>query len=207
MAGTFATTGNAIKGAAALIALFPGVAIIFGLVDVPPTLIDLVKVISFSVGIIVLLAVFLLRATIVAMSNVRAAIFGVIAVLIGAASLTSYYQFANAHTVVIPVEGTSEVTRHIIPLNPTRDIQDRVEIFGGDYDEALRMSPEAETLKLKMREQSGSSIIIMILLLVLSQVFLIAPVVAAAWKLVGAPAMDAAGDGPAPPVPPPPPAP
>ncbi len=202
MAAGLATTGNVIKGAAALIALFPGIAVIFGLVDIPPTLVDLVKVISFSVGVIVLLAVFLLRERIVATSNVRAAVIGVIAVLIGAASLTSYYQFANRHTVVIPVEGTNQVTRYIIPLNPSRDILDLVDIFGGDYDEALRMSPEAETLKLRMRDESGSSIVIIIMLLVLSQVFLIAPVVAAAWKLVGAPAVDAVAQGPPPPPPP-----
>jgi hypothetical protein len=190
MAGKFATTGNVIKGAAALIALFPGIAVIFDLVDIPPTVIQLVRIISFSVGIIVLLAVFLLRDRIVAMSNERAAILGVVAVLIGAASLTGYYQFASRHTVIIPVEGTDRVDRYVIPLNPTPEIRTPVEIFGGDYDEALRMSPEAETLKIRMRDQQGSSVVIMVLLLVLSQVFLVAPVVAAAWKLVGAPVMD-----------------
>ena len=209
MANNFESTGNVIKSAAALIALFPGLAIIFGLVDIPPTLADLVKVISFSVSVIVLIAVFLLRDRIVAMSNERAAIIGVIAVLIGAASLTFYYRFADKHTVVIPIPSTQEVERHIIPLNPSREILDRVAIYSGDYDETLRMHPDAELLKDEMKDQAGSAVIIMILLLVLSQLFLIAPVVAAAWKLVGAPALgeDGAAARPAAPAPPAPPKP
>jgi hypothetical protein len=187
MPGPFEKAGNVIKGMAALVALFPGAAIIFGLVDIPPTLIDLVKVISFSVSLIVLIAVFLLRARIVAMSNDRAAIIAVVAVLIGAASLTFYYQFANAHTVNIGTEDDPD--RHIVPLNPSAEIHAQVDLFGGDYGEALRMGPEPETLKLLMRRESATSVIVMIVLLVLSQVFLIAPVVGAAWKLVGAPAM------------------
>lgn len=188
----FASTGNAIKGAAALIALFPGVAMMLDLVDIPPTVAQLVTIISFSVGIIVLLGVFLLRDRIVAMTNDRAAIIGVVAVLIGAASLTGYFLFAGTHAVAIPVEGTDRVDHYVIPYSPSPGLQAKVDIFDGDWDEALRMSPAAESMKIEMRENQGSSVIIMVLLLVLSQVFLIAPVVAAAWKLVGAPAMDAA---------------
>lgn len=188
MPRAFQKAGNVIKGLAALVALFPGVAIIFGLVDIPPTLADMVKVISFSVSLIVLISVFLVRARIVAMSNDRAAIVAAAAVFVGAACLTAYYQFGREYTVVLGTQAQPEP--HIIPLNPSPEIRAQVDLFGGDYDEALRMGPESESLKLLMRRESTSTIIIMVLLLVLSQVLLIAPVVGAAWKLAGAPALN-----------------
>src|SRR5436190_6209224 len=179
---------NLLRGLGALIAIFPAVAVVFGLVDIPPTLIDLVKIISFSVSLIVLLGVFLLRSWILNLSNGRAALLAAVAVAIGAISLTTYFQFANSHTVKI--EENPEAERYfIVPLNPSQAILDRVRPFGGDYEEALRMSTQRETLAQLMEEQRASSLAIISLLLILSQVLLIAPVVAAAWKLAGAPAI------------------
>jgi hypothetical protein len=186
--GGLNTVGNLIRGVAALIAIFPAAAVVFGLVDVPPTLIQLVKIISFSVSLIVLLGVFLLRSWILALSNGRAALLGLVAVALGAISLTTYYQYANGHTIVIE-ENPPKDRYFIVPLNPSEAILSRVRPFGGDYEEALRMSTQRETLAALMERQRSSSLAVMILLLVVSQVLLVAPVVAAAWKLAGTPAL------------------
>jgi len=183
---SFDTVGAVIKGVAAIYALFPGIAVLSGLVAIPPSLADMVKVISFSVSGIVLISVFMLGDRMRHLSKERAAIFSLIAVLIGAACVGGYFQFANRHTVEIQVTATETKTL-IIPLNPSRDILELVEPDNYDYRITLQTSPERERLKRMMMAESWSSMAIMILLLILSEVLLVAPVVAAAWILAGAP--------------------
>jgi hypothetical protein len=145
--------------------------------------------------VIVLIAVFLLSDRIERMTNARAAVLGVAAVVVGAGCATGYFVFANRYTVTITtVAGATE--RHIIPLNPSADIQRIVEPMDYKYRAALQISPERSELKRLMMAESGSSMVIMILLLVLSEVLLIAPIVGAGWKLAS---MSGRGGAPPPP--------
>lgn len=193
MAQGFQKISGVIKGIGVLIALFPGVAIFFRLVDIPPTLMQLVQIISFSISLIVLISVFLARSIINRMSRERIALVCAVAVVLGAISITSYYLFARSHTVVVrtldpaaPAE-EARVDRYVVPLNPSPELREIVDPYFGDYQEAIRMSVDRQTMKQLMEEESRSSLLIMIILLVLSEVLLIAPVVIAAWKLAGTP--------------------
>jgi len=190
-----------LKGIAAVIALFPGVAIYFRLVDIPPTLMQLVEIISFSISLIVIISVFLARDIISRMGSARVGLLCSIAVVLGAASITGYFLFARGHTVVVrapegPTPGSHEnVQRYIVPLNPSPELTAIVDPFFGDYEEAIRMSVQRETMKQLMNEESGSSLLVMIVLLVLSELLLMAPVVVGAWKLAGTPDFGADSSG------------
>lgn len=186
----FDAVATVIKGIAAIYALFPGIAVLLGIVAIPPSLVDMVRVISFSVSGVVLISVFLLGERLLRLSRERAALYSIVAVLIGAVCVGAYFQFANAHTVEIqvgrdPATGRDELKTYIIPLNPSPEMRELVEP-DNDYRIALQTSGERERLKQLMIAEGWSSMAIMILLLVISEVLLVAPVVAVAWIWAGA---------------------
>ena len=174
------SVSNLLKGLVALVAVFSGVAALLGIVDIPPTLVTLVRAIAFSVLLVVLIAVFLFRRRISRIPRGKVAIWALVGVCLGATCATGYYRFANQYTA-IPIPGGEE--RYVVPLWPKDDIRRIVDPEGGDYEEALRSSPARMDLRELMQEQSGSTIFLMILLLVISEVLLVAPVVAAGWRL------------------------
>src|SRR4051812_37468013 len=125
----FDAVATVIKGVAAIYALFPGIAVLVGLVSIPPSLVDMVRVISFSISGVVLISVFLMGERLLHLSRERAALYSIIAVLIGAVCVGGYFQFANRHTVEIQV-GRDATTGHdtfktyIIPLNPSQEMRE-----------------------------------------------------------------------------------
>jgi hypothetical protein len=184
--GKIDKANNVIKGIAAIVALFPGIAVLLRLVEIPPSLADLVKVISFSLSGVVLIAVFLLGDRITRLSKEKVALYSIVAVLLGAGCSYGYFRFADSHTVVVELpDQTTE--KYIVPLNPSASIREAVEAMDGSYEAALQLSPDREALKRSMDRESGSSMLVMILLLVLSELLLVAPVVGAAWRLAGGP--------------------
>jgi Ca2+/Na+ antiporter len=177
---------NTIKGIAAIIALFPGIAVLLRLVEIPPSLADLVKVISFSISGVVLIAVFLLSDRISRLSREKVALFSIVAVLLGAACSYAYFRFADSHTVVVELPDGSK-DKYIVPLSPSAPLLEAVEAWDDSYEKALQLSPDREDLKRSMDRESGPSMLVMILLLVFSELLLVAPVVAAAWRLAAGP--------------------
>lgn len=190
--GGFASVSTVIKSLAVIVALFPGILALLELVDIPPTLIDLVKIISFSVSLIVLISVFLMRNWIYRIRNETAAVVGILAVLAGACCATGYFQFANKHTFSIKYEDEGDPETYIIPRNPSPELKAMVAPFGGSYERALRTGTNSDEIADQMGDEALGSMAIMIVLLILSQILLIAPVVAAAWKLAGVPPVQGA---------------
>src|SRR3546814_11657416 len=82
----FEEFGWLIKAVAGILALLPGVAILLGLVDIPPDLEDLINYISFSISIVTILAVMLLTP---AIDKVRPSLADVIIVVCSAACAVS----------------------------------------------------------------------------------------------------------------------
>lgn len=191
------SAGNAIKAVAGIIALFPGIVVLLGLVAIPPSLADLVKIISFSISGVVLLAVFLMGDRIQRLSKGRTVFYTVTAVVLGAACATFYFQFANRHTVIVET-GPASAETYIIPLDPSERIREVVAPLDYDYKVALQAATQRAELRRWMVDESGSSMAVMIVLLVLSQILLVAPVVAAAWRLAAAPDAQGPDQGDAP---------
>ena len=184
----FEYVGAIIKGIAAIYALFPGIAILYGLVEIPPTLVDMVKIIAFSVSGIVLLSVFLLDSQIRRLRPARAVVYSVIGVLLGAVCVVTFFSFANQHAIVVE-NSRGEEQHFITPLTPSQEIirivHPRVPNAPTphEYKRAMQIEPEREHLKELVRRASLWTTVIIIVLLVLSEVLLIAPLVAAAWRL------------------------
>ena len=174
-------TKTVIRTTAGLIALLPPVAILTGLVDIPPSLIDLIKMLSFFVSVGILLAIFLLGKHISRVRSGWMAAATIAAILLGGIFATSYMLFANRHIAVVARGDDTE--RYVVPLHPSPAIQRIMAGFGGDYVEALQTSSQSARLEQLMQEEDGSSTMVMIALLVAAQTLLVAGVVAAAWRL------------------------
>jgi flagellar basal body-associated protein FliL len=175
-----------VKALAALLALMPGIAVLTGLIDIPPTLVQLVKALSFFVSIVVLIGILLISQRIRRMTGTAVAILALGAVVVGAAGAVGYWSFAGRHIVVVESadgEGEAQTERYLVPMRPSAEIQRLVAPYSGDYAEALLTSNQRARLRQLMDQDSGGTAALMIVLLVLAQTLLVAGVAAGAWKL------------------------
>jgi hypothetical protein len=173
--------GGLVKAVLAVLALLPGVAVLTGLVDIPPSLADLVKALSMFAGVAVLIVILLLSD---AIRRARAALvifLTVAAVIAGGGAALGYRSLAGRHVLVL--ELGDEVERHVVPLHPSAGIRRIVEPYGGDYAEALLTSVRKERLRQLMEEESGSSVVLMVALMVIAQTLMVGGVLAGGWKL------------------------
>jgi hypothetical protein len=178
-------TGRLIKGLAALLSLFPAIALLFGLVDIPPSLSHMIKALSFFVSLAVLLSVVMLGPSIQKMKRGVAVALVIGTVLIGSISAISYWVVAENH--VLTTKGLAEeggkVERIIIPLNPSARVQELVRPFRGDYREAVYTGIHGRELHDLLDKESTSAIILMLVLLLSANVLLVLGVVIGAWKI------------------------
>ena len=145
-----------IKSVIALLALLPGVAVLTGLIDIPPTLVELVKALSVFAGIGVLIAILLLSEPIRAMNGRTVALMTVSAIVVGAGFAVAYRAVATRQVVIVAMGDETE--RFVVPLAPSEEIGGLVGPYGGDYAEALMTSVRAERLCQLMEEESCSAV-------------------------------------------------
>lgn len=178
-------TGRLIKGLAALLSLFPAIALLFGLVDIPPSLSQIVKALSFFVSLAVLLSVVMLGPSIQKLKRAMAAALVIGTVLIGSISAISYWVVAENHvlTTNVPAAEGERIDRIIIPLNPSARVQELVRPFRGDYRQAVYTGRHGEELRRLLDKESTSAIILMLVLLLSANVLLVLGVVIGAWKI------------------------
>jgi DMSO/TMAO reductase YedYZ heme-binding membrane subunit len=191
------SAGNVVKAVIGLMALFPGIAVLIALVDIPPSLGQTIKVIAFSVCVVVVLSVFLLDDWLARLRRKLAIVGALLGVIAGAACLQAYRGFAQAH--VVEINAPPPHNLYIAPRTPSQDILNIVDpVSPGrptviEYRQALGGSNNSDQLKQLMDQESGWTTVIMIALLILSEVLLIAPVVALVWKLASSDSTDGAG--------------
>lgn len=177
--------GTIIKALVALLALMPGIAVLTGLIDIPPTLVQLVQALSFFVSVAVLIGILLASQLIRGMSSSAVALIAFASVLAGAAAAVGYWSFAGSHIVVVSGagEGDEDKERFVVPLRPSAEVERLVAPYGGDYAEALKTSNQRVRLQRLLEAESGGTAALMIVLLVLAQTLLVAGVAAGAWRL------------------------
>ena len=173
--------GTLVKAIAATLALLPGIAMLLGLVNIPPSIVDLAKYVSLSVSIVVVMVVMLLTDSIRAWrAPVVAAVIGACAIA-GAGLAVFYLTFTSDHVVV--VGSGQQAVHHIVPLNPSGEIQRLVAPYGGDYLEALNTSVEKQQLADAMQKDRQGAVFVIVSLLIAAQMFVISAIVLGAWKL------------------------
>ena len=177
---------NYFKVLIAILAFFPGIAVYLELVEAPPDFVGAAKIISFSIAIMALICVPLLSDKIMKLARRKVAIFAVVAVAFGGASLVLYVNFAKTHIFTGPTaEGQRKFIIPLYPSDRTREIVDNMGTrapLQERYSRAVE-SGDSRELVANLNSESWDSFGVMVLLLLLSQVLLVVPPVAAAWRL------------------------
>jgi hypothetical protein len=167
-----------VKALIGFLGLLPSVAVITNMIDIPPSLGQLVKIVTIPVSVIAIIGLFAQRRAIRRWSGRKAAIvFGGCA-LFGVAAAISYYFFAQAH--VFEYQGE----RMVSPIGPSAEIRGIIEPWDDRYDQALDNSPYADRLQDLLKAESALAVIVMILLMAACQLLLVTAMVGFAWKLV-----------------------
>lgn len=188
---------NLIKWAVAILAFFPGLAVYLSLVEVPPDFVGAAQIISVSVSILVIVCIPLFSDRLARIRKRWVAGAALALVLVGAGGLIYYTRFAKSQIVIdrwtgVPVAKEADLPRRIMPLNPPAgDIANTIAPYEGrhpkeSYELALEglSREDADLLRTRMAEESMGSFSLMVFLLLLSQVLLVAPPVALAWRLI-----------------------
>jgi hypothetical protein len=170
--------GNLVKAVIAFLALLPSVAVITDMIDIPPSLGQLVKIVTVPVSVVAIIGLFAQRRTIRRWSGRKAAIVFGCCALFGSAAAVSYYFFAEAH--VFEYQGA----RMVSPIGPSAEIRNIIEPWDDRYDQALDNSPYKDRLQDLLKEESALAVIVMILLMAACQLLLVTAMVGSAWKLV-----------------------
>lgn len=177
--------GTLLKGIGAVAALLPTVAVLRGMVPIPPDIDMLITWTIAVLGILVFVVVMLADGPIKAARNWTIAILAVVMALVGIASAVVYRDFSNRHIVTIGMEGTSEADaeRIVVPRSPSQPLQDKIAPFGNDWVAALHESPEKDTIRRMIGEQNFWTTAWIVALLVLAQVLTTGGLVLGLWKL------------------------
>jgi hypothetical protein len=180
-------TGKLIKGLAALLTLFPAIALLFGLVDIPPSLSQIVKALSFFVSLAALLSVVMLSSSIQKMKRGVAVALVAGTVLTGSIAAISYWFVAEKHVLStnVPEGEGMKVDRIVVPLNPSPRVQELVRPFHGDYRQAVYTGRKGDELQRLLERERTSAILLMLVLLLSANVLLVLGVVIGAWKVAG----------------------
>lgn len=184
-------------------ALLPGIGVLFGIIKIPDTAERLVGAVSFPLSIVIVLAIILLSPSIRKLSAKAATLIAIVAVLLGAATATSYYFFAERYVIpidhVVPVKDQPDSyqvvqSRIILPYEPSEAmaniLRDGVPEnhpwnTSSNYRNIIQTTPAGGDMLDSIEEQNNGSTLAVIVLLILSQLLLTMPIVFIAWRVVG----------------------
>ena len=176
---------GAIKGAGAVAALVPGIAILLKVVPLPPQADQLLGGLSLACGVATVVAVITLRGKIAKLKPGLAAAVLLGGSLVGAVFAVSYYTFGSAHIIAyddIDRSGARQSVRLIAPLRPSAELGALLTEFNGDYGEALHSPIHRNRVAGLIARENGSATAILVAYLIMAQVFLIGAIVAGAWR-------------------------
>jgi hypothetical protein len=170
-----------IKGAASLLAILPGIAMLTRIVPVPPTKETLITALSLSVGVAVIIAIMVLQQTLQKLSPLIVALFIIILAISGTLIAIKYVDFATAHMISITDNGLKK--RIVTPLKSPQELITIVNgEFHGDWGEAYVSPIRGPRVRQLIKENNGSTYEILVVYLLAAQVLLLIAIVGGAWK-------------------------
>jgi hypothetical protein len=170
---------SAIKAAAGIAALAPGVVMMFGAVEMPPTAAQITKALSLAVGAIVVLGVLVGRARIERMSERRLLIVGALLLAAGCTLGFAYYEAGDTYVIDYQYEG--EDRQIIAPIFPSKELRDLRKALGS-YPAAVTNSIVGRRAQDLIDEQNWLTVPLLNLLLLGAQSLLLLAIVGGAWK-------------------------
>jgi len=177
----FGRMETAIKGAVSVVALIPGLALVFSAVTLPPELKDLLGGLALALGTVIVFGVVLNRGRIRRTSPQR---IGTIAgVLAGAGLVASifFFNFVGRHLIAIK-QSSADAVYLLKPLQPSSELRSLLDAVGGSWAEAILNPGVGHRVRELMRAESGTAVWLLTALLLLAQALLLTAIVLVAWK-------------------------
>lgn len=169
---------NLLKAIIALLGLLLPILVVTKIVEIPPALAELVKLITFPSSVVAVAAIVLLGETIRRWSPRKSVtVFAALAVLGSAAALSVYL-------IGPPLLYECEGKRRIKPIFPSDNMVEMIDPHDDDYCKALRRYPDRNKIEARLEKDSRLSVVVLVVLMVLSVLSLVAAMVGAAWKVV-----------------------
>jgi hypothetical protein len=177
----FAAVSRLLRGAAALVALVPGVAMVAKIVAIPPTLQNTIVALSLAIGVTVVIVILLLSRQICKLSTLWA-VAGVLGlVFFGALLVLQYLHFAAEHLVTI--EASGEPTEiWLLPLHPPKALTDSINDFNGHWGDAITSPIVGAKVRQLIENNNTSSGVVLMLYVLSAQTFLLTAIVGGAWR-------------------------
>jgi hypothetical protein len=168
MKGLFDSTQAILKFALLILGLIPTAAVLTGIIDIPPSLQQLLGLVTAVVGIGTVVLVLLLQDKLQSLSRATLGTLLAACLLVGCGTAAFYYEFAKSHVadyrgdmLVLPLHWPAELTRIVN------------QGYGGDVEAALNNSNRGRYLHQLIEAHNGSSTFVFVLLLVLSQFLIV----------------------------------
>jgi hypothetical protein len=180
-----------VKGVLAVLALFPSALLFVGLVEIPPSVGRLIYLISFFFSVLAILAIVTLGNWVQKLGNGAAIAVAAISITAGVICLIFYIPYSNRHVLEIRDDQQEVVDKVLTPSSPSEAILEIVkhrrpgQPTHSEYRDAFAMADEPDDLRKQLVAETWGVMTIMLLLLIGSEVLLIAPIVALAWRLAG----------------------
>jgi hypothetical protein len=181
-----AALSRAIKGVAAIAALLPGMAMLVKVVPLPPTIDQMLGVVSTAFGAAMVIAVIALRDRISRLAPRQVAVGVLGCALVGSACLLLLFNFSQSNTrsyTDVDIDGKTRDVILVVPTQPSVELSSILEQFGGSYGEALHSPLYAQRVKELLATEASLAIAVLIALLVLAQAFLMIGLIAGAWRV------------------------
>jgi hypothetical protein len=170
-----------IKGAASLLAILPGIAMLTRIVPVPPTIENLITALSLSVGVAVIIAIMVLQQKLQKSPPLIVSLLIIVLVISGTWIAIKYVEFAKTHIIPITDNGIKE--RIVTPLKSPQALITIVDgEFHGDWREAYVSPIRGPQVRQLIEENNGSTYAALVIYLLVAQVLLLIAIVGGAWK-------------------------
>lgn len=171
------TIQNIVKIVTVLLGLLPTAAVLLGIIDIPPSLHQLLTFIVAVLGLSAAILLLVMTKTLDRLTDRQTfAIFG-LATLLGCVLAVAYYAFAHGH---IAMQFDDAV---ILPLQYSPQLGDIINNgYGGDVQQALN-SPAGATVRRLIEQDNGGATLIFIALMGLAECLLVFGIFGAVLKL------------------------
>lgn len=174
--------GKVIKGAVAILAMVPGVAMLANAVPVPPPGETVISVVTLAVGVAIVIAIALAQRLIRSMPAWALAVAVLALGILGALAAVRYADFAQTHIVEF-TDAQRQKHSVVVPAQPSAELSSILRTFNGDYAEAMTNPIRGHRVQQLVRDEGGATTTWLVLYLLAAQILLVTAVVAGAWKI------------------------
>ena len=177
----FGRLESVIKGAVSVIALVPGIALMFNAVTLPTELEGLLGGLALALGTVIVFGIVLNRGPIRRTRPQRIAAIAAVLATTGLAATVFFFNFVDRHLIAIKRPEADPVYL-LKPLDPSAELLALLDAVDGSWAEAILNPGIGHQVRELMRAEAGTAVWLLAALLLSAQALLLTAIILAAWK-------------------------